>query len=577
MAVMNRPAQNYEISIYRAYPLIFWVLLITVNICGSIAAVIRLHSGKRKAVYPGIVVLILGNILLLSLPLFRGYPVYGTGDILSHIGGMRIIVGQSSLPESNFYPLLHIFYSELSLLTRIPPGRIAIFGSIIFYISYVLSILLVARRLVGKRGAVVVVLFSLPFMHTFHHVSNQPAFIAFFLFPFLLYTLLRRQARLFIIFYLAIAFTHPLSAIFSTIFISIIIVFYRFFPGENHRPRIDRESLSMVNLSAFSALILYAWYFSYEAIQRRFVSLIMSWRVSGDSSTGNGGAQAGQSEGLFSNAISIITSKITQADFTVIQLVDVIISRVGQMLIYYSMFGVALCWLLYRIGLKRDRPVRTIPVFTTLAVTTGVIGVVLLVFPWPIGGVTRNLKWTTLFIAIALPFILLHRFEEGGVETRRMVTGIVLFCVLSGVVIGAFNVHPSPNIYKSNPQVTETQIDGSGWYLDHRSDNQVAIHSHAPLGRLMHYHSDLIYYQNRRSQIPPHFGYTDDAENLSTVSDRPVTLHTIPLDRQFPQMFPPNVRENMAQYTDEDFARLRTDSRVNKVYTNDGYNVWFIP
>ncbi|TMT87020.1 hypothetical protein E2L06_10645 [Haloterrigena sp. H1] len=580
-AVTIGPAEGYEISIYSAYPLAFWLFILTVITCGAISVVIGFYLGEEKRVsgYPGIIMFASANTILLALPLFRGYPVYGKGDILSHLGDIRIIVNQSYIPNGDFYPLMHIFYSELASVTGVTPGRISSVGSIVFYIGFLLSVFIVSRRLIGRRSSVMVVLFMTPFMHTYHHVANQPAFLAFFLFPFLLFTFIKSRADLFFLFYLAIAFLHPLSALFSILFVNIMFVFYWLFPEDKKEAQNGRawwNSQSFVNFSAVSILTIYSWYFSFEAIQRRFISLIMSWASSGETSTSSAGTQGGRPGGFFSNAISIITSKITEADFTNVQLADLIFSRMGQMFAYYSIFGLAICWLLYQVGLKRARPPRSVLVFTGLAVTAAIFGGVILVLPWPITGLTRNLKWTTLFVTIALPFMLNHISNRSGLEAHRVIQSIVVVTVISAAIVGAFNVHPSPNIYKSNPQVTEAQIDGSGWYLDYRSEDQIALYSHAPLDRLMHYHSDPIHYQNIKSQIPPHFGYSSRSQDIRGVSNQTVSLHTTPVDRQFPLMFPPNVRQNIAQYNEKDFNQLRSDPAVNSVYTNGGYEIWYV-
>ncbi len=125
------PATGYEISIYDAYPSYFWFFIIAAIACGIIILVRQAFAETPSHWWiAGFLAIMFANLVILLLPIFRGYATMGRWDVLSHIGYTRDILLTGHLTSygeavANYYPVIHIIIATLSHLTGLTPMLLA--------------------------------------------------------------------------------------------------------------------------------------------------------------------------------------------------------------------------------------------------------------------------------------------------------------------------------------------------------------------------------------------------------------------------------------------------------------------
>ena len=130
------PATGYELSIYGAFPESLWIL-ITINIFFSMYSMVS--DNQSRNLYYGYFSIILIEIIVLFLPVIRGYYSMsrGGGDMYHHMFVATQIFNSGYVPETDFYPIMHIW---LSLVYNYLHNYVILILvlSIVFFMLYIL-------------------------------------------------------------------------------------------------------------------------------------------------------------------------------------------------------------------------------------------------------------------------------------------------------------------------------------------------------------------------------------------------------------------------------------------------------
>ncbi|KKF39980.1 hypothetical protein FK85_24140 [Halorubrum saccharovorum] len=269
------PATGYEISIYRAYPTLFWVLLIATMFAGQLVVLLAgIADGRGAAdVLPGVALVVVPGFILVLLPYVRGYPVYGRADVLTHIGLLQ------DLPELgitlNIYPPTHIFTQTLAAATGLPEIGTINLLPVVFLAVFLGSMALLVDHLFddARRRA-----FCLPFVLVpiggSAHVNAVPFILSVLLVPFLLYLMVKEHGShavpvraLMLIALVGVVVYHPLTAVFTLITLATYSVF-------NRLPAIRAQWSGLPNLTSLTTVLFVAWYLKYTGIIVRFRTIV---------------------------------------------------------------------------------------------------------------------------------------------------------------------------------------------------------------------------------------------------------------------------------------------------------------
>ena len=158
IAVVIPSYTNYELNLYAVYPWYFWTLLSIPYLLSYI--VLYLDENINKYTYLMLLSAQFALIILLLIPVFRGYPFYGAGDTQTHLGMIKDLY-TGHIGSLNPYPIIHLIIFEMSKLTNINPNLISLYIPIIFTNLYIFSMFIFSRALkLSKKESLFVYLFA---------------------------------------------------------------------------------------------------------------------------------------------------------------------------------------------------------------------------------------------------------------------------------------------------------------------------------------------------------------------------------------------------------------------------------
>ena len=192
------PADGYEISIYDQLPLFFWMCLLFSYMLGISILFQQVLAQKKSGMwFLGFFIVIFVNIIVLSLPFFRDYAIYGRGDTLTHIGSVRDIINTGHIGNNNFYPISSIFIYIVDALPssfEFEWGTVVVLVYIIFMVYYLLNMHLLAKSISkNKEQVLLITAFATPLIFSFFHVNIHPSMMSLFIIPLILYSYHKRN------------------------------------------------------------------------------------------------------------------------------------------------------------------------------------------------------------------------------------------------------------------------------------------------------------------------------------------------------------------------------------------------
>ncbi|MBA7618391.1 hypothetical protein ES703_25717 [subsurface metagenome] len=577
------PATGYELNIYKAYPLHFWVFLIGSIACG-ICILLRQAFRDEKSNWwlAGFLVIIFSNLIILTLPIFRGYATYGREDALSHLGFMEDILVTGHIGTRNLYPMIHILGVSLLDIVGLSKGAVAVFIPALFSTAYMLGVYLLASVISRNRGqALLVTAFVAPFLYADIQTELHPSFSSLFMLPLLLYLYHRREksssnkvqwTMLVLILAFHIVFHHPEAALFAVVvFLSFGLssILYRLVTNykKTGLPKTTWLNRDYGTLSIIMFVVFFTWYSSYSLIQGTFRAT-WDWLVH----------QIGYSTYQF------YTAELAIVERSPFYIVELLFYRHGAVLLYFLVSSIAIIFI-WKWSLSRKK--ETDATIFTYGILTMVASLSIPFF-WfayfePMY-ITRGARFlipmaTILNGLVVYELVSAKSFFRFGKEKfpsmGKIIIGFTALLIIGASIVGTFNAYRSPHIHLWNEQVTRYEIEGTSWLIE-RQDGQTPIQSFLvkiPRFEGLHLGSEqsstaII----DREYIPRHFGY-DINESAAETFDSPGRyLVTAEIDRKFPLILREEFRDYY--YTEDDFVRLSSDATVRKIYANGEFEVW---
>ena len=576
--VVVPPARGYEISIYRAFPLYFWGLVIATIFVGQLVIVrggVRSSNADRYWIF-GILLIMIVNLALLLMPLIRGYPVYGRGDVLTHLGTIRSIRTTGSL-GTNVYPILHVMVLSFSYLTGVESMRIINLVPPAASLVFLSSTYLLLRELFDEAERFLFILpFSLLLFETTAHLLAVPYALSVLFVPLSLYLLVKEQRTsssgtraVLLVSLLFIILSHPLTALFLLLIVGSYALVARV-------PRINERIGLRGSVATLIFVIFLSWYGNFAGFYLRIISFFQA--ISG---VGGG-----------SSALENYGSTLSRTSPELIDLLELATFSYGTAAIT---MGLASLFLLVIGGLllKGTTPIDDFnhPFFWTsilLFVAFTVLSVLFLVKNVIAAGFGRPLMFARFF-AVIFSGLLFHflwqhagdipplkRFDSNTVESAIIVVFVAVLLVFTTIL--TFSVYFSPLQADYNHQVSEMELSGTEWAFEHR--NEGLVFNEFGIAHYRFYH--LFYGDRTQSEtirtsgtLPPdHFGY-DNGSRLGDHYHNNTYLMLTRLGRiTYPTKFP-DYRE-FWRFTPRDFQQLERDPTVARLYDNGEYNQYLI-
>lgn len=566
------PAPAFEMSIYDAYPWYFWALAVLALLIGHYAVLEHVFRERTDGTWRlGVLLILVVEALLLLLPYFRGYPVFGRGDVLTHVGQIQTIMATGVAGQEDIYPNLHFLVVSFSYASDVEAMHlINAISVVISLFSVVASFALVASVYDRTRA-----LLTLPFVTLLiggtAHVNPSPYPQSVLLVPFVLYLFfMEQQTRstavrvALVVVVAAMVIYHPLT----TLFLLFVLVVYGIARALHDRELLVGESAdwrSAVGATPVAHLavgMFAAWYLDFSQVTKKIQAVVQTFV----------GSESGTS------TLDSYSSTVSETSPALLDVIRIGLVKYGVSGILLTLAGLYTLWVV--VSVLRRRPdldayrttfIGGFGLFAGLTVPFLVMDLVV--------GFGRPLMLARIFAALLAGSLFYAVYRATGWKRAVRVGAYLVLIAL--VVVSTFGLYYSPYAIQSNHQVTNAELDGAEWTLAYRDSSNPTTQYGINLRRFRDaiygtagYSKDEVIPASTTEGPPAHFNYTEhDTLGASYDTDRYMLITRG--GRIFYEEMYPDYRE-FWRFEAEDYARLERDGTVSHVYANGGYDTYLV-
>ena len=564
IAIATPLAEHYEISVYGAFPAVFWVLLAGAYFLGEMVIFRSAQREGDPTWRPALYLVLLANATLISMPYIRGYPMYGRADALTHLGFARDISILGGVPVDNIYPSTHVLVRTLSYLTGTDLTTFAVLVPIAFSGVYFGAMYFLLVHMYGSREEV---LFRLPFVMLpvlgVAHVGVRPFDLSLLVVPLVFYLFVKGQRNptpalrvTFVLATVAAILFHPLNGLF-------LVATFGFWGVARRIPLLRSERVTPTNVVSLTAVCFIAWYQNFASILIRFESVLA--------------VLLGQREG--SAPVEQYSETVNEASPPLVDLFQVWLFRFGVEFVVFSLGFGFLCLVL--VFLYRDwYSVNSyVMLFAGLLVGFSFGGLFFLLFDF-IVGMDRPFQYAKIggVVLAGGVFYLVRQyvdFEPISPRTEIGFNAVIASVLLVLVLVSVFSFYPAPYGKSKNFQVTEQELEGTEWTAGNGTADDIRTIG-INYRRFHDAHHGTVTERSLLDRGPPpaHFNYTTRRQ-LGQNYQEDTYLAVARLGRVvYPKTFPDYRR--FWRFTPRDFDSLERDETVSRVYDNGDYDLYLV-
>jgi hypothetical protein len=594
------PAAGYEISPYDAYPTLFWVFVVSAYVCGILLLISEAITKQRRLYWAaGFLVVLLTNLVILLLPVIRGYSFYGFTDQGVNAGLAKEITQTGRLALINaqwyredVYPALHLIVATLSYVTHVPSEFLLMLVPAGFFLFYEAALLVLARDVSGSRLQYLMILaFSSPMLLGWYQAFFLPNIETALLLPLFLflhrrYTSAHRTGAyawaLFPVLFV-LPLYHPFDAI---VFLYVLVALWalaavekRLGPWRALSARFEQSHHAELGVwmtrSVRIAVTLFVAWFVWVTQFYSFSSIIRSiseWVLRG----------SGLSNlDWYFFILNGVNAPIWEG-------ARIILTMFGGTFAYLLISLVVSLWIWGRLIVNRTDAGRGLLRFSFLFLALGPL--LLGLFSGLNLSFRRSFPYfalaATLVCGLGLAHVIENRTPHKG--TQRMLLTATAAFLIALTVLGAFNVHLSPITKSANEQVTAMDTRGMRWLLRYQTHSLLLDN---PYGRYQYSLVALLIgvsgvpnnirwgtFQGTWSKssyiAPDHFGY-DLNHRYGELLDNDRYFWNTKLSQIWAPILTPEY-EPYWTFTPEDYSRLRSDTSVRRIYDNGESQVFYV-
>jgi hypothetical protein len=583
MITWNTPSKGFESSIYYSTPLVLWIALVSSAIAGITLVVLSVSdTGEESGIVwkCGLLLVLLCYAICLGLFIIRGYFMWAiSGDPASHIGWINEILQGGHIPGTLFYPVTHIFLSEISLVTTLDPVVLSKIIPLLFSLFVVLFIYIFVRFLSPRRiEPVIAVIISCTFAYGYFYLNLTPNYLANLFIPLVLFLMFRYLESneiswtvLFCIMLVLFPVFHPVPSVFIGLCLLTLWIPYALYDLWNVFRKRNLSLLKLnrlINLKVIiPALILLIWFNFWQSMYSswRWTILEMWSKIIAESGT---------------SYLSALMDQVSYAQGYGYNVAEVVLKQYGNPIILAIMtiLAVALLWKM------ADKKQGLNTVFLLYG-PWGIVGALLVIlYFFHLGfGPLRLVTYTAILGTVFAAFLLSYLLIWGRDSKKRLIFGaarIVVVVILVGLFLsGMLNLYSSPYNMIVNAQTTHTEISGMDFFFDHRNVTVPVTGLTAAPGR---FSEMLLTPEERTAQrlrsrylaekdlVPWHFGY-DRFPSVIFSYDQTTDLILTQRDKIIYTDYVPDMAKY--RFLPRDFDRLDHDSGASLIYSNGGFDL----
>jgi hypothetical protein len=453
-------AGGYEFSVYRGYPAIFWGLVVGGLFIGQLV-IVRATIGTETTIrsWPfGVVLIMAVEALLFLLPYFRGYQAYDRADVLTHVGFIRNIHILGDIPPSDIYPNIHLLTLTFSYATGIEPLHIINGISVVIPLFSVVAWYALIRRLYDGERALLTLPFALVLVAGGAYVNPSPFTQSSVFIPFVLYLFVReRQTRsipsrvALVLTSIALVIYHPLTTVFLifgliSYFVATSVRNWKFPVVSGTGWTNSRGKGLPIQLMA---VLFLSWYYSFDPILNRSQEAIQSLVGTSDSQS----------------TLDQYGSVVSETSPQISDLLRIGFSKYGISGLLMGIAGLYILLMCYNAVSRKAELSDYELSFSLSFIGFTLLSVLFLAFDL-VAGFGRPLIYVNIFAVLLSGPLFWNLYQQFDINS--VVTGLLCVLLFAHVVFGVVTLYHSPVQAETSHQVTEVELEGSQWLLDHR-------------------------------------------------------------------------------------------------------------
>ena len=570
VVAIESPATGYEISIYKSTSIFVWTSLIISVLCGTTIIIHQIYTGeheKQDLWVLGFSLIFLSYAICLSLFILRGYYMWNMGgDGGSHVGWVNQILANGHFSNDVVYPLIHIYTAELSILLNIDIVLLHKIIPLYFSLLYVPFMYLFIKSILLNKGQVILATTASSLFVCGCYLSHTPNASANLFLPIALFVLVKSfttsnmQWKILLIgMIMSYVFFHPLAFFILLMTFGILWIF----SITTMKSKKDYSSYAINKKIIVIAVFLFAGAIFWLSSFSTFNNLINLKYL----------PQNGVSH------ISELIKTINYAQGYGYNVIEQAIKRYGSVLIYAILTLISLP-VLY----KEKHVNKTVKFFIPLYGLLGLIFLSIIVFYFldlpfgPLRFVFYFITIGTIFVGVVLNKIIEIIRKNDNKTFSKIGLGIIIALIVLVFVNGLLIVYPSSYTLRESYHTTQTEVYGMNWLL-HEKDVNVKL-SGITISPWRFSQFLLDPDENQRLKIPRymeiapyHFGYDNNCV-LSQLYSGDVYLPLTQRDKLVYVDLYPEVAE--FRWYSNDFEKMNYDFSVDKLYSNPGFDVWYV-
>jgi hypothetical protein len=592
------PATGYELSIYRATPMAFWVALL-ISLLASVAIAFATERRRLRSL-----ALWLGGIsmtLLTALPLVRGYYFFGPEDALTHLGIAKSLARGSIELTDTTYPAIHTFAAVVGTFTGRPLTWSLLLVVPVFVAIFIVFIALCSRLISGRSKidpiAVLSGMLLLPITSLYLPVlqpiptSEAILFVPATAFVLLAYVRRRRRFVFGMLLVLALAFLvvlHPQHALVFGAMLAVVL-FTQFIAQTTVGDVEGIEGIAtlfvqFVVVAAGGLAVVWVW-LSTQSLFGRGINQLAQPLFSVQNAT--------QLQTFFANHSTeqIIAELLNNPSRPIVPRSDTL-SRLGvsARTLYRRVFAVDVVYGVFAVlalfipVLSRLTNRRGIRYSVVVSLICGLFPASVLIALYVLAGLPiqyfRYLGFALVFVTI-LGAVFLHE-ARATLErwwSKTPVRGLLIVGFIILLVFSSFAMFRSPYIYQPTEHVPQGQVSGYETAFTHRAADIPFAGIDSAIYR---YHAGIhgaeaplvptAPFDNPRSsgayaRVPPHFG----EQSLQAQIEQPIYLTVTASDRQTSTRLYAGT-----DFSRADFAYLDSTPGIAKVQSNGQFDLYLV-
>lgn len=552
--LISEYAISFEYNIYITYNYIFWIIL---YILITSIFVIMFISGVLKLNYWRycICLIVFYNTIFLLIPSFRGWIMYSRDgyDIIFHSFHINYIMQNGTIDNGLIYPSLHIIVVFLNKFSGVSLNMLIVFIPIFFYNLFIIFLFLMVKK-IFKNIIIAIVAISissfLPF--SFLQKTIHPNFMAFCLFPLIIYMLYKYfyikkdviNIFLIILVFISFIYFHPFNA-FEYLLCLIIFGFTSYVYFKKYNIKTDFKLIYIL------ILIYMSWLFLSNRPYTVFSQIVN--RILNDP--------------FKISLAQYNTQVISQYGLTINQLIIYLFNQYGQFIIQ-AILGLFI--LLYISRKVYHKQINKYDLIMILQILGGLILFFMTYFV-EIGtfNIIRNIRYFYIFLIMFNSYSIINFIKKIKKKNYKLVTiFIVVLLITLSNYFSINNVYANPNIFVESPHFTIEEDNGLKFFTE---NNYIILPLISSSYDIRSRNNILLFKVPEIIDLPSHFGFDKETSFINNLKKDSYLITNDAMRQAYKTFISVNPETKL--FTKEEFSKLENNIKIINVYRSGGFEI----